>query len=383
MKFSFKRITSSGGYIPEIDGLRFIAIASVLLYHLDIFLSAKYSSPSINSPSLSFMKHLISHGNLGVPLFFCISSFILGLPFAKWHLAKGNPVTLKKYFLRRLSRMEPPYIISLSILLVGAIYVAQIIPIKDGIESYLASIIYSHSIIFPDAVSKLSVVSWSLEIEMQFYILAPLMTLIFTVNNAALRRVSMVIVAALFIVIRQTNSGPFEFVSLLDFVQYFLVGLLLADLYVNQTSILPKTKFDFLIGLVLIAYIWMFNAKDFSSHTQMVLWEITHVVSIFILYYYVLIHKIFRILTWKVITNIGGMCYSIYLLHFPIFSMFGNPLLKHSFSQNAYVNITIYSVVLVFLVLAISSVFYLLIERPCMEKEWYKKIFSRRLAVVN
>ena len=30
----FRRVTSSGNFIPEIDGLRFLAIASVFLYHL-------------------------------------------------------------------------------------------------------------------------------------------------------------------------------------------------------------------------------------------------------------------------------------------------------------------------------------------------------------
>ncbi len=33
MKLSLRRITSGGGYIPEVDGLRFVAIASVLIYH--------------------------------------------------------------------------------------------------------------------------------------------------------------------------------------------------------------------------------------------------------------------------------------------------------------------------------------------------------------
>jgi len=36
--FGLRRITSSGNFIPEIDGLRFIAILSVVLFHIYGFL---------------------------------------------------------------------------------------------------------------------------------------------------------------------------------------------------------------------------------------------------------------------------------------------------------------------------------------------------------
>lgn len=77
------------------------------------------------------------------------------------------------------------------------------------------------------------------------------------------------------------------------------------------------------------------------------------------------------------------MCYSIYLLHYPIISMFGNPLLKYSFSKFSFLNITIYSILLVLIIMTISSVFFLLIERPCMNKYWYKSFFWWRFKSVD
>ena len=48
-------------------------------------------------------------------MFFVISGFVLGMPFCKRTLADGPPVNLGRYFLRRLTRLEPPYAISLLI----------------------------------------------------------------------------------------------------------------------------------------------------------------------------------------------------------------------------------------------------------------------------
>ena len=184
-------------------------------------------------------------------------------------------------------------------------------------------------------------------------------------------------VAVLFMIINRFDFNPFQFNSLINYFQYFLVGFLLADLYVSNSTILPKTKYDYLIGFTLFLIVWLFDSGDFVSNFQKFIWEFVQVVSIFFLYYYVLLHKIFRILSFKLITNIGGMCYSIYLLHYPLISMFGNPLLRYSFSKYSFVNITIYSVLLILTVMSISSIFYLLVERPCMDKDWYKKIFKR------
>lgn len=379
MKLSFKRITSSGSFIPEIDGLRFIAIASVVLFHLSGFITEKDVNQYVDTLDYSFLKHLLSHGHLGVPLFFAISGFILGMPFAKFHIAKENRVSLKKYFLRRLTRLEPPYILIMTVLLFGAVYVAKTISLNNGIASYLSSIIYSHNFIYPGSPIFLNCVAWSLEVEVQFYILAPIMAYIFSVKSSSMRRIFLISIALLFIIINKFDFNPFQFTSLINYFQYFLVGFLLADLYVSNSMILPKSKYDYLIGFAFFLVIWLFDSRDFVSNFQKSIWEFVQVVSIFFVYYYVLFHKVFRILSFKLITNIGGMCYSIYLLHYSLISMFGNPLLRYSFSKYSFVNVTIYSVLLILMVMLISAIFFLLVERPCMDKDWYKKIFKRRI----
>src|SRR5262245_10743057 len=57
----------------------------------------------------------IAQGRYGVQLFFIISGFILALPFAAERLAGARPVRLKAFYLRRLTRLEPPYFLVLTI----------------------------------------------------------------------------------------------------------------------------------------------------------------------------------------------------------------------------------------------------------------------------
>ena len=101
----FQRITTQKRFIPEIDGLRFVAIGSVVLFHL----YAALERGAITEP-VPFNTDLAKRG---VELFFAISGFILGIPFASGYLLNAPSVNLKKYFVRRLTRLEPPYFISL------------------------------------------------------------------------------------------------------------------------------------------------------------------------------------------------------------------------------------------------------------------------------
>jgi peptidoglycan/LPS O-acetylase OafA/YrhL len=379
MKLSFRRITSSGNFIPEIDGLRFIAIFSVVLFHISEFLAVKDLTVYSDSTDYSVLKYFISHGHLGVPLFYVISGFILGLPFAKFYLADGKPVSIKKYFIRRLTRLEPPYIVVMTVLLFAAVYVAKILPPHKGLISYLASIIYSHNLIFPDVLPELNGAAWSLEIEVQFYILAPVMAYIFSLRSAAKRRFSIILFTVLFTALNQFVFSSLPFISLLNYSQYFLTGFLLADMYVSKSSLFPRTKYDFLTGFFLFILIWIYTDENFTTNLPKFIWELIRLIGIFFFYYYVLFHKTFKFLSLRLITNIGGMCYSIYLLHASVISLFGNYVCRVSFSEYTFINVPAYSLILISAVLTVSSVFFLLVERPCMDRNWYKKIFNRRI----
>ena len=105
-------------------------------------------------------------------LFFTISGFILFLPYAAHFLRGGKQPRLRQYYFRRVTRIEPPYLIHLGI----AFVIALVINDRDPLQlapHLMASAFYLHNLIYGMS-STLNTVAWSLEIEVQFYLLAPL-----------------------------------------------------------------------------------------------------------------------------------------------------------------------------------------------------------------
>src|ERR1700682_3955677 len=93
-----RRITTSLAYRPEIDGIRFIAIFSVIIYHLagDVL---KHSPAGYDS-SPHWLLRFTQNLNFGVQLFFVLSGYVLALPFAEHFLGGQPPRSLKSYLLR-------------------------------------------------------------------------------------------------------------------------------------------------------------------------------------------------------------------------------------------------------------------------------------------
>lgn len=374
MKLSLQRITNATTFIPAIDGLRFIAIFSVVLFHIVKYITTKdqHYYSNIDFPSI---QHVFEKGRIGVPLFFVISGLILGIPFSKSNILNGPPVNLGKFFLRRLTRLEPPYILSLTILFIGSVYFAKTLSFNEGIESYFASIFYIHWLVIPQHLPLINEVTWSLEVEIQFYLLMPILAAIIYRPKLPQARYLVYIAIALCCMI----SNHFfiqHYRTLFGFIQFFLAGMALADLYIRKQLIFPKTKLDNLIAVAFFVLIWIYDFRRIGSPGELFFWECYLVTCLFFFCYYVLLHGALPILSNKIITNIGGMCYSIYLLHYPIISLFGRTLLIHQFSSNSYLNIIIYAVIFFVLIMTISTLFFLFVERPCMKEDWYKSIFS-------
>lgn len=372
---SFRRTTSSGKFIPEIDGLRFIAIISVVCFHLNGFLREKLSGVSTNDSSLT--NRIFELGDLGVPLFFILSGFILALPFGKYFLEEGKKVDLASFYLRRVKRLEPPYILVMVLLAFFAIHIFTIIPKEIGYKSLVSSLFYIHNFVFGREVAPLlNSVAWSLEIEIQFYLLAPFISkFIFRIRPFGIR--VLIVIGLILLSISFNYYFDIGFISILDFLNYFLLGYLLVDFYLNNIKLKINPFLSQVIVILLIPLIWFsfsVNKYDFIGYF---LGNILFMFSSFFLYYIVIIYKSIPFFANPIITGIGGMCYSIYLLHYPLMSVLGKIQVFLPTTYSYEINYWISFSMLFLIILVVSAVFYILIEKPCMNPNWPSILWTR------
>jgi peptidoglycan/LPS O-acetylase OafA/YrhL len=106
------------------------------------------------------------------------------------------------------------------------------------LPSFLASLIYSHNLIFHH-VPLLTVVAWSLEVEIQFYVLAPFLFKILYFPATYLR---ILLTGLIVLFVTLQHFYPPLFLSLYGNVQHFLIGILIADFYVRGFAVAAFQK---------------------------------------------------------------------------------------------------------------------------------------------
>lgn len=146
------------------DGLRGLAALWVVFYHL-------FHGDHVTQLSL-FLGHSLSaiifeYGNLGVPIFFVLSGFVMAVTTNKKIMGVLQSV---KFMLRRFIRLSPPYyfgiIVTLILLYVKTRFVEPTISLPD-MKAIVAHVFYMQGFL---GIKQINVVYWTLCYEIQFYL---------------------------------------------------------------------------------------------------------------------------------------------------------------------------------------------------------------------
>ncbi len=379
---NFTRRTYSINFIPEIDGLRFLAVLTVVLFHINTAISNEIGI-GLNSSfnEMGGANNYFSLAwwwvrfDLGVKVFFAISGFVLALPFLKYYLGLTDvKVELGPFWVRRLTRLEPPYIITL----IG-FYLVHVFLLEENATEYLihlgAGLIYGHVFILGEG-NPINPVTWSLETEAQFYLIIPLiMWLVFRSKNSMVSFLILFILVLFSICFRnEFSSSPHLGRSIFSYFVNFSMGIFVCWLFLIYPSLFESrsTFFD-VIGLIATVGLFYFYKPQHE-----VLNQIFFNISII----FVMITAFNgRIINWlytrPLIYTIGGMCYSIYLLHYAFLHLsvkFTKFLIMDSLSCTS--NLVLQIVVNLLLVLIISGLFFIVVEKPTMDKNWPRKLLG-------
>ncbi len=364
------RETTSGRFIPQIDGLRFVAIGLVILFHLNGYLAARWPLHHAGSlPQSSWLAQVALLGFHGVELFFVISGFILALPFAAHHLRGTAPVRLRQYYLRRLTRLEPSYFVTLIVLFALAVAVqgksaAELLP------HLAAGFLYSHSLIYgtPNGVA------WSLEIEVQFYLLMPLLAWLFAIQRKWLRRfvltgLILAMLAAQAIFMPPGGRGS---LSIPAYLQFFLAGFLLADIFLTDWAEAPPPKL-YWDAVALAGWPMLLTMLRFD-------WFAGWVFPFAVLLLYCAAFRgagARRVFSNRWITVIGGMSYSTYLIHYEVISAAGRFTRNIAAANPYWVYFSVQFVMISIPIVLICGSYFVLLEKPCMRRDWPQRLWRR------
>tara|TARA_A100001015_G_scaffold304384_1_gene395506 strand:+ start:976 stop:2634 length:1659 start_codon:yes stop_codon:yes gene_type:complete len=345
-------------YRPEIDGLRAIAVLSVVLYH------AKFS----------FMgENLFTGGFLGVDIFFVISGYLITkLIFLE--LKSTNKFSFSKFYQRRIRRILPAlFFITIITAILGYILLlpysfkelSQSIIYQLGfISNFYFWSYYHFGYMSENALLLPFLHTWSLSVEEQFYLIVPI--ILFLIYRFLKKYLNILIITGLVLSLILANYFSPIYKSLTFYMLPFrgwelLAGSLIA--YHEVFNIKKNLNFinssirnflSFVSLLTITVYIFLFDSN--LSHPS--LYSLLLILSVCIIILFSDKRSyVTKILSSKILIGIGLISYSLYLWHYPLFS-FARHIYGSSFEK-----MIIFKMLIIFTSILLSIFTFYFIEK--------------------
>jgi len=269
-----------------------------------------------------------------------------------------------------VTRLEPPYLLALLLLTAAWAYQRGI---PAGFMAHLgASAVYLHNLAY-HSMSWVDPVAWSLEIEIQFYLLAPLFAQTLRIRPAAARRGLLAAVIGVCGVLqtRYLWDSTVAVMTIAFYVQYFLGGLLLADVYTVEIQRIPSSWWWDLVAVSGWASVFLVERESRAMHVLLAfLFPVLCLAA-------VRSKGLRSFFANQWIAALGGMCYSIYLLHQQLISALFKQTRRLMIFHDSLADFLAQIVVTLIPAIALCSLYYLLVEQPCMDPAWPSKLWQR------
>jgi peptidoglycan/LPS O-acetylase OafA/YrhL len=363
--------------LERIDVLRAFAILMVVCFHFLPSVTGQYEfawngfwrdAREVQTPLMWFLYPL-TLGWSGVSLFFVISGFCIHYSFLKHEAGSPGKPFLKQFFWKRFWRIYPPYFITLVVFFYLMFRHPETGPTAGNFWLHLL-LVHNFS---AGAFIGINPAFWSLAVEMQFYLLFPLVLMLrhkvgikntfwfFAAVSLACR------IAALFL--QDWSQPPTQHLwdfTLALFVDW-LLGAWLAEKWLASERLFGASSGTvLLLGILAVALTWNKITAAFLGFTAFSLWYAA------LMELYLFSRKSFG--RWERMLVPVGLCsYSIYLWHQPWLGRVLYWLHKFGLPQTPIASLVMLPVVVLVMIL-LGFVSCKLIELPGMAlgKRLYK-----------
>ena len=295
-------------YRKDIDGLRAVAVISVILFHMN--------------PSW------LPGGFLGVDIFFVISGYLITSIIHR-QVIEGN-FSFYEFYNRRMKRILPAFFtVVLSCLIVGYFILLPHEYLMLG-KSAFSTVFFASNVYFAksaggyfeDNETLPLLHTWSLSVEEQYYFIAPILlisliklgvkprALIYTLVVTAL----ISFIGATVIATSDTSFAKWNYYMLPSRIGELLIGSILALLLNNDYQLRSSNKWSIAGALLItVSFLLIDGGSVFPGVNA--LWACLGVA-------FIIFSKpnniINRLLSVKPLTYIGLISYSLYLWHWPV-----------------------------------------------------------------
>lgn len=363
-------------YIPLLDGLRFLAILPVLFWHSGLRGLRSFSNQF--NLDLANDHLLLPNGHIGVFIFFFISGFVIAAPA----FAKGVPQEPLRFYRNRLWRLYAPYILVVIACFLMLLVSGRQVLHADGAPadpsylytSVLASAFFQHQL-FLQEHPVLNPPLWSLEIEMQFYLVAPFLLGWLLKFKSAAQFAGLLFLSCLMCgVIGAADMTSFRLdFTLLNYLYLFILGIIMCRFHpeMKAWNIAKSFRFDllFLAGLSLLIATGYFEELRHTPMWVAIMRPFAHVAAVSAIYVGALYGRASNaVFTGSFAITIGLACYSIYLIHVPFMEVVNKFVLSKFVLPNEFANEALAIVILCALSVLAGLVFYHLVERHFMTR---------------
>lgn len=335
----------------DIQGLRALAVLSVIVFHAN--------------------KTWLPGGFIGVDIFFVISGFLITSIILR--AKESGSFSFKNFYLSRVRRITPTYFVMLGVI---SLCMAILLIPKDFAfyEKSLKAALYfgsnNYFSRFGDYFAPASYEvplqhTWSLAVEMQFYLLLPVILVFVPHHYLKLLFSALICLLTLYAAYHLQVLGNKQkiYFSLWTRIPEFLVGAWLALSARGKKGHLRLSNVTSWLGIILVSasFLWIDDTVPFPGPIALipcigVALIITARQS-----------TLNRILSAPVLVWIGDLSYSLYLWHWPVLAA------VRYYSGNYELNLESF-IVFILLTAGLTYTSYYWIELPFKHKRSTKKV---------